>query len=262
VTKSIASFVVVALLLAGCSKAVQITQPVSSHLTAPLTTFEVKFSPYFVPGTFNAQLDGVDVTPNFAPAAAAGGTSRMRLPDTPEGLTGGTPNVTDGPPGISPSGVSTGSGTSAGGPRTVKTSPATGGGAGGGGTGTPTPTPTPNIAFFTHQLHVSGQCNGLICATTDDLEFTPIHLAGNPTTLNLRVGQKAQAQGRTKGSSDGGGGSGKLGADTGSSKACHRFRQSRRLRTRHLDHADDSTRWPQRPLCHYRSGELQSDPGP
>ena len=187
VARSIASFVVLALLVTGCSKAVQITQPASSPLTAPLTIFEVKFAPQFLPGSFNAQLDGADVTAGFVPTAAPAGTSKMHLPDTPEGLTGGTMVNGGSPPprgfggSTLPPGVQFGAGT--GGPSTPP------GGPSGGGSGKP----TPNIALYTHQLHVSGQCNGLICATTDDLVFFPIHLAGNPTTLNLRIGQKAQA---------------------------------------------------------------------
>lgn len=186
-TRSIASFVVLALLVTGCSKAVQITQPASSPLTAPLTIFEVKFSPYFLPGSFNAQLDGTDVTPGFVPTAASGGTSKMHLPDTPEGLTGGTLVNGGGlPPQRLPVGTL---------PSDIHFTPASGGPSpppgvpSGGGSGKP----TPNIALFTHQLHVSGQCNGMICATTDDLVFFPIHLVGNPTTLNLRIGQKALA---------------------------------------------------------------------
>jgi hypothetical protein len=186
-TRSIASFVVLALFVTGCSKAVQITQPTSTPLTAPLTIFEVKFAPQFLPGSFSAQLDGADVTAGFVPTAAPAGTSKMHLPDTPEGLTGGTIVNSGGSP---PQKFAVGTL-----PPDVHFTPASGGPslppgvAPGPGSGKP----TPNIAFFTHQLHVSGQCNGLICATTDDLVFLPIHLVGNPTTLNVKVGQKAQA---------------------------------------------------------------------
>ena len=64
---------------------------------------------------------------------------------------------------------------------------------GGGSSGTGTGTPLPNIAMFTHELHVSAQCFGMICATTDDLVFFPIHFAGIPTTLDVRVGSTVQA---------------------------------------------------------------------
>ncbi len=186
-TRPIASFVVLALLLAGCSKAVQITAPTSSPLTAPLTAFTVKFSTFFAAGSFTAQFDGTDVTPGFVPAAAPGGTSTMKVSDSWDGLTGGT-QVGGGPQGRDPIPVGTGSGTSSG-PRTSGVAPPTGGGSGGGGTGPA----TPNIAIFSHQLHVSAQCNGLICDTVDDFAFVPIHLFGNPLALNLRVGQKALA---------------------------------------------------------------------
>ena len=159
----LAFFVVLALALTGCTKAVRITDPVLP-IVAPVTTFKVQFVAQFDPGSFRAELDGQDVTPQFAPAAVAGGTATMRLPDTtPEGFTGGhfTPGVA---PGGAPPGPS------------------------GGGSGKA----APNIPMHTHQLHVSGLCNGIICDTTDDLVFFPIHLVGAPTTLNVRVGSTAQ----------------------------------------------------------------------
>jgi hypothetical protein len=184
----IAALLVVALALAGCTKAVEITAPNSTPLTGPLTAFTVKFATFFAPGSFNALLDGADVTAGFVPVAAPGGTSTMKVSDSFDGLTGGTlANGGSPPPRTFPVGTL---------PSDVHFTPASGGPSlpagvpsGGGGSSKP----TPNIALFTHQLHVSGMCNGLICATTDDFVFFPIHLVGNPTTLSVRIGQKAQA---------------------------------------------------------------------
>lgn len=78
-----------ALALAGCAKAVEITQP-APPIAAPVTILQVKFSPYFVSGSFTAALDGKDVTAAFAPVAAPAGTATMRLPDVPVGFTGGS----------------------------------------------------------------------------------------------------------------------------------------------------------------------------
>jgi len=171
--------------LAGCSKAVEITSPTSSPLTAPLTAFTVKFSPYFSPGSFSAQFDGKDVTSKFVPPAAPGGMSTMMGP-APERLEGGT-LVGGGPRARDISPVSTSNAPSSG-PGTPDVVLAQAGGPSGG------TTPSCTVpAAFQHQLHVSGQCNGMICATTDDQVFVPIHLTANPATLDLRIQQKVPA---------------------------------------------------------------------
>jgi hypothetical protein len=172
---------VAALALAGCAKAVEITQP-APPISAPVTILQVKFSPYFVPGSFTAALDGKDVTAGFVPVAAPAGTSTMRLPDVPQGLTGGSPVPGSVPPPsvngvVDPRGPTTT-------PVAVPTLPTPSGGTPG--------KPVPAIAFYTHQLHVEGKCNGIFCQVTDDRSFFPLHIAGNPTTLSLKVGQKAE----------------------------------------------------------------------
>jgi hypothetical protein len=79
-TRFLAAFVL-ALSVTGCTKAVEITKPnQSTPLNAPLTQFEVKFATFYSSG-FRAFLDGVDVTSQFAPPAAKGGTSTMNMPD-------------------------------------------------------------------------------------------------------------------------------------------------------------------------------------
>jgi hypothetical protein len=184
VKRPLAFFAVLALALTGCTKAVRITDPVLP-IVAPLTTFKVQFVAQFDPGTFRAALDGQDVTPQFAPTAVAGGTATMRLPDTTqEGFTGGALIGTSPPPSRLPvSGLD---------PNIHFTPGVAPGGAPSGPSGGGAGKATPNISMHTHQLHVSGLCNGIICDTTDDLVFFPIHLVGVPTTLNLRVGSKAQ----------------------------------------------------------------------
>jgi hypothetical protein len=184
VKRPLAFFAVLALALTGCTKAVEITDPVLP-IVAPLTTFKVQFVAQFDPGTFRAELDGQDVTPQFAPTAVAGGTATMRLPDTTqEGFTGGALIGTSPPPSRLPvSGLD---------PNIHFTPGVAPGGVPSGPSGGGTGKATPNISMHTHQLHVSGLCNGIICDTTDDLVFFPIHLVGVPTTLNVRVGSTAQ----------------------------------------------------------------------
>lgn len=184
--RPLALFVVLALSSTACTKAVRITDP-TVPILAPLTTFKVQFVAQFDPGTFRAELDGQDVTSQFAPTAVAGGTATMRLPDTTqEGFTGGSLIGANAPPSRFPVG-SLGPGiefTPSVAPGTVPT------GSSGGGSGKA----APNISMHTHQLHVSGLCNGIICDTTDDLVFFPIHLVGVPTTLNVRIGSTAQVR--------------------------------------------------------------------
>lgn len=182
---SVVSCVALALALAGCAKAVEITQP-APPISAPITILQVKFSPYFVPGSFTASLDGADVTAGFVPVAAAGGTSTMRLPDTPQGFIGGASVWT--PPPRPLSNVAGGSGVGTGGAPAavpITTPPGT-------ISGVPAGKPTPPIALFTHQLHVEGKCNGILCQVTDDRTFFPLHIASNPTTLSLKVREKVE----------------------------------------------------------------------
>jgi len=186
-------FVVFSLLLGGCTKAVRIIDPDPAAKTqplAPILSFTVKFAPLFAPGSFRAELDGQDVTQQFMPAAAAGGTSKMNMPDNPGAFTGGTAvNVGGGarslgavgslPPNLGP--VTPGEG--------GRGAPG-GGGSPGGGSSSARPG-FPNQTVFTHTLHVSAQCYGMICETTDDLVFLPIQLAGLPPGLNVRIGDTA-----------------------------------------------------------------------
>lgn len=182
---SVVTFAALALALTGCAKAVEITRP-APVMSEPVTTLQVKFSPYFVPGSFTARLDGTDVTSGFVPAAAPGGTSTMRLPDTPQGFIGGASVSTPPPRPLSnvAGGSGNGSGGSPGAIPTTTPSGTTSGGAPG--------KPTPAIALYTHQLHVEGKCSGILCQVTDDRTFFPLHIASNPTTLSLKVRQKVE----------------------------------------------------------------------
>jgi hypothetical protein len=181
----LALFFVLGLALAGCTKAVTIVEP-QQPISAPIKVFKVKFAPFFASGSFRAELDGQDITPEFVPAAIAGGTSHRKLPDTFEGFTGGTWINTSSPPRPFPVGTL---------PPDVHFNPATSGpsvpsGGAVGGSGGP---PAPNIPRFTHTLHVSGKCNGMICGTADEVVFFPIHLVGVPTNLDVKIGNTVQA---------------------------------------------------------------------
>lgn len=175
------------LALVGCTKAVEITDPSkTAQTTAPVTRFTVAFAKYFRPGSFHAELDGADVTGSFVPIAAPSKTATLVMPDAFAGFTGGTVTGAATPPQTYPVGTL---------PPDVHFTPAT---------APPSPPPSPgpgssgppepNIAFFTHTLHVSGQCNGMICDTVDDLKFVPPHLYGLPTGFDLKVGQRLSAQ--------------------------------------------------------------------
>lgn len=175
---------VLGLSLVGCTKAVTILEPVAA-VTTPVTVFRVKFAKQFAPGTFRAELDGQDITAGFTPAAKPDGEARMVQPESLEGFTGGTPINTGGPPpkqlpvGTLPPEIH----------FTPGVAPPTPTGGGGGSSGKS----IPNISFSRHTLKAVGQCSGLICDTTDEQSFFPIHLFGNPTTLNVKVGSREVA---------------------------------------------------------------------
>jgi hypothetical protein len=178
---------VTTLAIAASEQAVKIVEP-TVPVTAPLTEFKVTFSKFFSPGSFIAELDGQNITSGFKPAATPAGTAVLVLPDTGESLTGGTlvpqaqpPQrlpVAQLPPDIQFT------------PGAAPASPQPPPGA---GSGTGSSQPTPNISLFTHTLKASGQCSGVICATTDEVQFFPVHLAALPGTIFLRVGETAQA---------------------------------------------------------------------
>ena len=188
VNRSASLFIFLALSLTGCMQAVRITTPSpppNPKIVEPLTTFKVEFAQYYVPGTFRAELDGKDVTQQFLPIAVAGGTSTMQMPDNQEGFRGGTvPNLGSQPNPLSVAGAGPG----------IEFAPASGGPGVPSGSGPiGTSAPSPNIAMHFHRLQVSGLCNGMVCDTTDEIVFLPIHLVGTPQTLNVTIGNRVQA---------------------------------------------------------------------
>lgn len=175
---------VLGLSLAACTKAVTILQPLPPT-TTPVTVIRVKFAKQFAPGTFRAELDGKDITAGFAPAAKPDGEAQLVLPESVEGFTDGTQINTAGtPPKQFPVGTL---------PPEIHFTPAAGPAAPAGGSGGSSGKSTPNITFSRHTLKVSAQCSGLICDTTDEEDILPIHLFGNPTTLDVKIGSKALA---------------------------------------------------------------------
>lgn len=182
--KSIVLAAGICLSLAGCTKAVTISEP-HQPITQPVFKIRVQFAQFFRPGSFRAQLDGSDVTSQFVPTAAAGGVAQMNLPDDPQGFTGGTAILSPQPSNplpVSqlPSDVHFTPGV---GPPNVNSNPPSG----------PSGKTPPNITFYVHHLEVTGECSGMICSVKDTSNFVPIHLFGIPTTMNLRVGERTIA---------------------------------------------------------------------
>jgi len=144
------------LFLAGCMPAVKVIKP--TMLVQPVTGFEVSFHSYYQPGTFNAQVDGMDVTSQFAPPGVAGGTAAMAWTQP---FVGGTPGP--GSPYI----------------------------------GTPQ-APGSSLAQYasgplTHTLRVTGKCiAGTTCAESDEYTFTPINFRALPAPLNIAVNSTVQ----------------------------------------------------------------------
>ena len=170
--------------MTACTKAVTITEP-QQPITQPVFKIKVKFAPFFRPGSFHAELDGADVTTQFVPAAVAGGVAQMNLPDDPKGITGGTAilspqPVSPLPTSQLPSDVHFTPGV---GPPNVNANPASG----------PSGKTPPNITFYRHHIEATAECYGMICAVKGTSDFVPIHLFGIPTTLNLKVGERAIA---------------------------------------------------------------------
>jgi hypothetical protein len=175
---------VLGLSLAGCTKAVTILRPLPPT-TTPVTVIRVKFAKQFAPGTFRAELDGKDITAGFTPAAKPDGEAQLVLPEDMEGFTDGTQINTGGsPPRQFPVGTL---------PPEIHFTPVAAPPSAAGGSGGSSGKATPNISFWRHNLKVVGQCSGLICSTTDEEDILPLHLFGNPITLDVKIGSKAQA---------------------------------------------------------------------
>ena len=72
--------------LASCARAVTIDQPSQGNSANPVNQFRVTFHPRFNPGTFSAEINGVDIASTFMPAPAVGGTSTAPAPEFPAGV--------------------------------------------------------------------------------------------------------------------------------------------------------------------------------
>ena len=144
-----------ALLLTACAPAVRVPPVIKdAPVSRCLTNFTVQFHEYYQPGTFNARLDGADVTSQFSPAGVAGGTASMPITGPFRGgqplLTGGTYIGVPQAPGTSivhlPSGT------------------------------------------FTHTLRTTGTCvAGTVCAESDEYQFNPVSFRMSPAPLNVPV---------------------------------------------------------------------------
>jgi hypothetical protein len=71
-------FLATILFTAGCTLPVKIEQPTASE-TGPVQTFVVRFDTAFVPGTFNADLSGTNITALFAPTPAPGSVATAAI---------------------------------------------------------------------------------------------------------------------------------------------------------------------------------------
>ena len=162
-------------LAAGCTRAVEIVEP-RPPIGEPISTFAVKFSTWFAPGTFIAALARLDVTSSFVPAAVAGGGARMRLAEG-VGFRGGTWVPTTYPPPPFPIG----------GVEGIPFPPVVGAPLPPYPIGSGTGTPVPAIPLYTHRLQVFGRCIAVFCVP-DEITFLPVHLVALPQTVRLRVG--------------------------------------------------------------------------
>ena len=83
--RNVFAVVLAGIVTTACARSVEIEHPPERTLSGPVSEFRVKFHSRFEPGTFSADINGIDYTSQFIPTPAPGITSTAPAPGFPVG---------------------------------------------------------------------------------------------------------------------------------------------------------------------------------